>query len=187
MSAPGSTSPPQSAAAAPAPRKRSPFWAKLALLVAVGFMALGIALPLMRADTSSRPAGATSIPGVNALAPGAEAPAESTGLTDRAAETGRSVFFRLGFSFAAAFAIAYAMRMFFNFSIASLGFFLAAMMGLQYAGLIEIKWIAMGEKYDSFTAWLGAHVSSAQNFIKTTLPNSAAAVTGLYAGWRRKL
>jgi len=67
-----------------------------------------------------------------------------------------------------------------------LGFFFAALVGLQYAGLMEVKWIASGERFDHFHQWALSLVSSGETFVKGLLPSASASAVGLFTGWRRR-
>lgn len=168
----------------PAPVKRSsPLWAKVLLVLAAVLMALGI----VKGATTSEPAKPS--PSASGLAMGfgadSSGDARSSGATASSSTTSQ-VPFRLGFSFAAAYAFAYAARMFFNFTIASAGFMIAALMGLQYAGLMEVKWVASGERFDHFHQWALSLVSSGETFVKGLLPSATASAAGLFAGWRRR-
>ena len=67
-----------------------------------------------------------------------------------------------------------------------LGFFFAALVGLQYAGLMEVKWVASGERFDHFHQWALSLVSSGETFVKGLLPSASASAVGLFTGWRRR-
>jgi len=149
-------------------------------------MAAGLVRPFLWAEESPQRAREVErgIPGVDSLSGAPEgAPRDAESGADRK----QNALFRLGFSFAAAFAAAYAMRKFFNFTLASIGMFLAMLFGLQFAGVIEVKWVAFqGDEYDGMVGWVKSQFDSFNAFIKGALPSSAAAATGLFAGWRRK-
>lgn len=165
---------------------RSPKWAKVCLVIAAVLMGFGLVRPMLGSG-ESRPDAAqsgTDFTGAHSLT-GATVSRDASEAGEESGRT-RSAAFRLGFSFAAAFAAAYAMRKFFNFTLASLGMFLAVLFGLQFAGIIEVKWVAFQGDYDGAADWLKSQFDSFQSFIKGALPSSAAAATGLFAGWRRK-
>ncbi len=162
----------------PAPvRRASPLWAKVLLVLAGLLMAVGV----FRGTTAAPEPKGILPPGVTGFgaSSGDVAPAATS-------TTSSSVPFRLGFSFAASYAFAYAARMFFNFTLASAGFMVAALMGLQYAGLMEVKWVASGERFDHFHEWAMSLVSSGENLVKGLLPSASASAAGLFAGWRRR-
>jgi uncharacterized membrane protein (Fun14 family) len=94
--------------------------------------------------------------------------------------------FRMGFSFFAGFAIAYALRMFVKVSVISIGIFLLAMFGLQYAGFIEVNWTMVGERYETFSAWFGDQFKDFSTFVTGYLPSAATGTGGLAIGFMKK-
>lgn len=169
------------------PEHRSPRWAKICLIVAVLFMGAGFVLPLLQSEQSRPAETAPAVDGLGANSLTGARSAEPLPETTDDAGRKRSALFRLGFSFAAAFAVAFAMRKFFNFTLASLSMFLAALFGLQFAGIIEVRWVAFeGGDYDGMVDWLKSQFDSFNSFIKGALPSGTAAAAGLFAGWRRK-
>ena len=94
--------------------------------------------------------------------------------------------FRLGFSFFAGFCIAYALRAFLKLTLLAIGLVLLLLLGLQYAGVIEVDFSAMGEHYDTAVGWLRTQVTSFHQFVTGYLPSSATAGLGLFAGFRRR-
>lgn len=94
--------------------------------------------------------------------------------------------FRMGFGFFVGFAMAYALRSFVKVTIVSAGVFFLLLFGLQYAGLVEVKWAAMADRYDSLQEWLLAQVGGFQAFVTGYLPSAGAALAGLGLGFMRK-
>lgn len=94
--------------------------------------------------------------------------------------------FRMGFSFFVGFAMAYALRSFAKVTLFSAGVFFLLLFGLQYAGLVEVKWTAMADRYDGIQAWLKAQVGGFQAFVTGYLPSAGAALAGLGLGFIRK-
>ncbi|MFI4916011.1 MAG: FUN14 domain-containing protein [Phycisphaerales bacterium JB060] len=94
--------------------------------------------------------------------------------------------FRMGFGFFVGFSMAYAFRAFAKFAVVSLGVFFLLLFGLQYAGLIEVQWGAMAERYDSARGWLGAQFDGFTAFVTGALPSAGAALAGLGLGFIRK-
>ena len=178
------------------PRTRAryaiPASAVVLLVLAVGFMAAGIAIPTLRRAPASPGGPAPSshaAAGVSSFAePGTGAPPAAEPAAEPAPPESllSPALFRLGFSFFVGFAIAYALRSFFAFAIIAVGFFLLAMFGLQYAGIVDVHWGALAQRYDSFAAWLAAQTKSFPAFIGGSLPSAGAASVGLLTGFRRR-
>ena len=173
----------------PPAQRRLPVWAKLLAVISVVLMGAGVAIPLV----SGGPAPSVP-PGEKSAAPGAaglteNAPGTTTAQAD--AEQGRSWgpwVFRLGFSFFVGFAVAFALRSFMKFAIVALGFFFLALFGLQYAGIIEVQWSLLAERYDTLSGEIQARAGGLWNSMTAVLPSAASATAGLFAGfWRRSL
>lgn len=94
--------------------------------------------------------------------------------------------FRMGFSFFVGFAMAYALRTFAKVTVVAAGVFFLLLFGMQYAGLVEVKWTAMADRYDGIQAWLAAQVAGFRAFVTGYLPSAGAAVAGLGLGFVRK-
>ncbi len=175
----------------------SPGWVKTLVVVSVLVMAGGAALGVM-----ARVNGGGEAP-ASAASPGGETPAGATGFDiipqgdgeDVAAADGGDdgawmrewspAVFRLGFSFFIGFAVAYALRTFVKLSLVVVGVFALFLFGLEYAGLLEIHWGAIGDKYDSVAAWATGQFDSFRTFITGELPSAAAAIAGLGLGFKR--
>ena len=173
---------PQSPQQTPLPQQPRPRHSRLGILgliIAVALMAIGIAWPLLHKDAPSTSAGGL----VSTLS---DQPGMIDSTVDSAKRVWGSTLFKLGFSFAAAYIVGFALRGFFNFTIASLGFFIAALVGLQYAGIMEVKWHAGSEQFDTFIGWLGHQVSSLRQLVTGALPSGLAGGLGVWSGWRRK-
>ena len=129
----------------------------------------------------------TPVPGVHGLVATpktAETPEPAEETPEPAADWYPAVF-RLGFSFFVGFCIAYALRAFFKVSLAAIGVILLALFGLQYAGVVQVDWSAMGRHYDGVVGWLAGQFSGFKNFVTGYLPSAASAGVGLFAGFRR--
>jgi len=169
----------------------SPAWVKALVLVSVLVMAGGAALGVAARVTGGERAGATGAAGE---LPAGGSGFDITGRGDGAAagDTGGSwmrewspAIFRLGFSFFVGFAIAYALRTFVKLSLVVVGLFALLLFGLEYAGLLEIRWGAIGDRYESLAAWASGQFESFRTFITGELPSAGAAVAGLALGFRR--
>ncbi len=126
--------------------------------------------------------------------PGGESEAEPTaGDPEAAVEGGSAVtdpwspaIFRMGFGFFVGFSMAYALKAFAKITIVSAGVFFLLLFGLQYAGLVEVKWAAMADQYDTLQAWLKAQLGGFQAFVTGYLPSAGATLAGLGLGFMRK-
>ncbi|MFZ4573148.1 MAG: FUN14 domain-containing protein [Phycisphaerales bacterium] len=147
--------------------------AKVLVVLAVLLMAAGIAAPVL-VDGGG---------GTRTLAMGAPVGADADG--DKVPDLSPAVF-RLGFSFFAAFCLAYAMRAFFRLAILFLGMCFLLLFGLQYAGLIEVKWGVIATEYDGLASWFSGQTRSFLGFVTGYLPSAGAAAAGLIAGFRRR-
>ncbi|MFG0275725.1 MAG: FUN14 domain-containing protein [Phycisphaerales bacterium] len=162
-------------------------WKQALVAISVVLMGTGVALPFMfpaTAPAQTAPAGDLP-PGAQGFAPTDSG--EAGGAGDPASESGISpALFRLGFSFFVGFAIAFAVRSFIKVSLAVVGLYLLLTFGLEYAGLLEVRWGAVAEQYDSVAAWLRAETGSFRSFITGRVPAAGAALAGLGIGFTRK-
>lgn len=191
-------------AAEPRSKKHVPLWQKgllaLGVLVGIGGLALwafgseGTPPGKTAASTGS---GASARPpsGGESLLPGESPPYREPGETSSASETspegdgGSSEWgpplARLGFSFVAGFAIAYALRVFMKITLFVLGGILIILFGLQYLGWISVDWSLFERGYDSFAAWVSANAGTFKDFVTGNLPSAASAVAGMVVGFKR--
>lgn len=167
-----------------------PLWAKGLAVLSVLIMGTGVALPLVAKSAPGQrtaegmPAGATGF-----TTGGMENVGDSGGSPQPepagAAAWGPTVF-RMGFSFFVGFAIAYALRAFLKLAFVALGFFFLALFGLEYAGLVDVQWGAMSDRYQEVTGALNEQARTAWSAMSVLLPSAAAATAGLVSGfWRR--
>ncbi len=183
----------------PAKKRGLPMWALVLVGVSIVLMVAGLALPFVARGNSAPAAtgagGASNIPGVTGFTGGTgpggmenvgdSGPSGEPRPATGAVAWGPSVF-RMGFSFFVGFAIAFALRSFMKLALVALGFFFLALFGLQYAGLLEVKWGAMSERYDELTQNLETRAKGAWTSMSVLLPSAASASAGLLAGfWRR--
>jgi uncharacterized membrane protein (Fun14 family) len=174
----------------PAPKRGLPLWAKALAAMSVLLMVAGIAIPLMGGGRAAAPSPSSGPTGVTGLTTGGMENVGDSGPTSDPGPTGAAAWgpsvFRMGFSFFVGFAIAFALRSFLKLAIAALGFFFLALFGLQYAGLVDVKWAAMSERYDTLSQSLETQAQGAWSSMSVLLPSAAAASAGLFAGfWRR--
>ena len=97
-----------------------------------------------------------------------------------------ALFTYMGFSFFAGYVIGFATRTFLKFFFFLSGTVLLLLFGLQYAGLIDVKWEAFENVYNGLIAWISPHLGGLKNFITANLSSAAMAGLGLFWGFRRK-
>jgi uncharacterized membrane protein (Fun14 family) len=175
----------------PVTTSRVPAWAKLLAVASVGLMAVGLALPFVGGGepavppTGAKSAAAPGGAGLTGEASPGPGVAEPAAPERGAAGWGPSVF-RVGFSFFVGFAVAYALRSFVKLAVVALGFFFLALFGLQYAGIIEVRWALLAERYNDISGDLQSRAAGLWSSMSAVLPSAASATTGLMAGfWRR--
>jgi uncharacterized membrane protein (Fun14 family) len=167
--------------------RRMAVWKQALVGLSIVLMGAGVALPFMLPE----PAPAQAAP-TGELPPGAQGFAQSDPDAEGAAVEQQPeseispALFRLGFSFFVGFAIAFAVRSFIKVSLAVVGLYLLLTFGLEYAGLLEVRWGAVAEQYDSVAAWLRAETASFRAFITGRVPAAGAAMAGLGLGFTRK-
>ena len=66
------------------------------------------------------------------------------------------------------------------------GFFLLLLFGLQYLGVLEVRWDRIGDWFENVGPWLGAQTSSFRAFILGSLPSTASGAAGLVIGFRQR-
>jgi uncharacterized membrane protein (Fun14 family) len=113
-------------------------------------------------------------------------PGEAEAGEPRAVDEFSPAIFRLGFSFVIGFAVAYALRTFVKISVIAIGVFALALFGLQYAGVIEVNWNAMGGHFDSAKGYIASQTASFKDFMTGSLPSAASATAGLVVGFRKR-
>lgn len=174
---------PQPTSATVTIRKSMPLWTKALLIVSVVAMAAGVALPFIFGGDSPpppTPAGSPGVPGVPSLTGEGAASASSPGAA------WSPHIFRVGFSFFVAFVIAYALRAFVKIALIGLGFVLLILFGLQYSGLVDVRWGEIQTHYDEASEFVQRESSSFKSFVTGYLPSISAAGVGFFAGFRRK-
>lgn len=164
-------------------------WLKALVVASVLLMVGGVVLGVMGggADASSAVGGGDSSGLVNSFG---ASDGSATGAGEQT--TGEDwmnrwspTIFRLGFSFFVGFAVAYAVRTFIKLSVVAAGFVLLLLFGLQYAGIIEVRWGRIADHYDTFGGWFSGQFKSLSSFITGELPSAASVTAGLVLGFRR--
>jgi len=158
----------------PSVRPRFPGWIKLLLAVSVVLMLSGLVLPLVMPSQPTTPRSGISSFSNEGRSADEPAPAEWS-----------QAVFRLGFSFFVAFVAAYALRTVFKLALLFAGFIALLLFGLQYAGMVDIKWAAMEREYGQVSGWLSSQFSSVKAFATGYLPSGSAAAFGFVSGFRK--
>gem|GEM_PF-79296 len=144
-------------------------WACLALSVLV--MGVAVAAPLPHWGAKPASVGSPDSNLATGFAPAGSAP-DSTAPED---DTLSPAVFRMGFSFFVGFAIGFATRTFVKFTLFGIGMFFLLLFGLQYAGIIEVKWALLEARYHEAGSWIGGQLSGFRAFITGYLPSAALA------------
>ncbi|MBX3410247.1 MAG: FUN14 domain-containing protein [Phycisphaeraceae bacterium] len=154
----------------------TPLWAKLLVTLSVALMIGGLVLPVL---SGAEPRG--PVVGVSALS-------ADNGPTPQEAEypVWHSAMFRMGFSCFVGFVVAFTLRVFLKIAVLAAGFMALLLFGLQHAGLVEVKWNLIAERYDTVWAWGSGQVESVTAFVNGALPSAGAAAVGMFAGLRRR-
>jgi uncharacterized membrane protein (Fun14 family) len=161
--------------------KSTPLWAKIVLLLAVVCIASGIALPYL-VKPEPTPASALTNSLNNSLSASG---AEPIFAQDHWTKDWSPAIFRLGFSFVVGFAVAFALRWAVKTALIVAGLFALAVLGLQYSGLVDVKWGMIENHYDEASSWLSSQTKSFTAFITGALPSGASAAAGLFAGFKK--
>lgn len=189
-----------------------PTW-KVVLLVASGVMAIaGLAIGQLGADgpakSNPRPSAPTGSAGDNSAGPSSSLAPQSflpqehptpsgdgNDTNDASASTQASadaaidyspLLTKVGFGFFLGFAMGYALRMFFKISLLAVGVIALGVVGLQYAGMIDVDWSAMQGHYETIADWARGQFTNLRGFISGQIPSSASAGFGLMVGFSKR-
>jgi len=169
------------------PRKSLAPWQIACLSIAGAVAVLGGVLMLV----ASPPAEANGSPqgeavGMTGFMPGEDPEFEGEVVEEEGPMGAISpAIFRLGLSFVIGFAVAYALRTFVKISLVAIAVSALGLFGLQYAGLIDVNWEAMGGHYDSVKDYVASQTSSFKDFMTGHLPSAGSAAAGLVVGFRK--
>jgi len=164
-----------------ASKPRFPVWIKLLLAASVVLMAGGLAMPFL-VGGEARPSGGGVSALSNTLSEGGTGAATGG---DEPKSAWSPAVFRLGFSFFVAFVAAYALRTVFKLALIFAGFVALILFGLQYAGLVDVKWGAMEGQFDDASGWISSQFASVKAFVTGYLPSGGAAAVGFVTGARK--
>lgn len=181
------------------------------VLVSVFLMAAGLVLPIVMGDNNAadkRPATTQDSPlGTEApltgLTPATTTPSTTGSPTSRDPVGGSSEeasastandwsqrwgpsIFRTGFSFFAGFSIGMALRFVLRTTLVAAGMALMLLLGLEYAGIIDVRWNLLAQHHGSAAAWASAQFSSLRTLLTGAVPSVAAALAGLAMGLRSR-
>lgn len=93
---------------------------------------------------------------------------------------------KLGFSFVVGFAVGYVLLFFVRAAALLAGLVLAALFGLQYAGVVQVDWPSIETNYESALGWLLPRFDALRTFLLENLSSSGSAALGLLSGLMRR-
>ncbi len=93
---------------------------------------------------------------------------------------------KLGFSFVVGFAVGYVLLFFLRAAAMLAGLVLAALFGLQYAGVVQVDWPSIETNYESALGWLLPRFDALRTFLLENLSSSGSAALGLLSGLMRR-
>lgn len=118
-------------------------------------------------------------------------PADETGAAAASPLRGRlgdlsSLLTKLGFSFVVGFAVGYVLLFFVRAAALLAGLVLAALFGLQYAGVLQVNWPSIEMNYESALGWLLPRFDALRTFLLENLSSSGSAALGMVSGLMRR-
>ena len=93
---------------------------------------------------------------------------------------------KLGFSFVVGFAVGYVLLFFLRAAALLAGLVLAALFGLQYAGVVQVDWPSIETNYESALGWLLPRFDALRTFLLENLSSSGSAALGMLSGLMRR-
>jgi len=93
---------------------------------------------------------------------------------------------KVGFGFVAGLSLGLFLRNFLRLTLTFVGLVLLAVLGLEYAGFVEVHWDALGDGFESLAAGIGDQFESFKTFVTGRIPAAGSALAGLWAGFRRR-
>ncbi len=162
-------------------------WQKVCLLSAVGLMLVGGALWAIGPAWGEKPTPELIDSNLAmGLAPDGDPGTETEEDESSTLNALSPAIFRVGFSFAVGFAIAFAARTFIRISLIAVGVFLLALFGLEYVEVITVNWDKMEGHYDGFLVSVKDSFGGFKEFIGGRLPSAGSAIAGLVIGFRKR-
>ena len=118
-------------------------------------------------------------------------PADETGSADASPLRERlgnlsPLLTKLGFSFVVGFAVGYVLLFFVRAAALLAGLVLAALFGLQYAGVVQVNWPSIETNYESALGWLLPRFDALRTFLLENLSSSGSAALGMVSGLMRR-
>lgn len=92
---------------------------------------------------------------------------------------------RFGVSFLGGFALGWVMRRFLRWTILIVAVVGMSIFVLKKTGMIDLPWDRIQDNVDEGSTWLQTQAGSVKDVVKGYLPSGAAAVVGVFFGWRR--
>lgn len=166
---------------------KAPRWKRALLALAVVFVLLGVALEVFASPATPSSSGTHRSTGSALLGEGTarvaepgSAPAEREGLAAYA-----PFFLKGGFSFLIAYAIGTVVRMFVKAGLILLGVIALGLMALSWAGVLTVDWVDISGQWSDLVRLASGRVDDAVALVTGSLPSTAAALGGLFVGFRR--
>lgn len=95
------------------------------------------------------------------------------------------LLFKGGLSVIGGFCVGFALRAFLKVTAIATGVLLIALLGLQYAGWIEVDWNALSGAYERVSARVSSELQSMRDFIAGVVPSAGLAGVGFFTGFKR--
>ena len=95
------------------------------------------------------------------------------------------LFLKGGLGFLVGFSVGYALRFFARMSAVVIGMIFLAILGLSYAGAIEVHWDLLQKWFDTAVTAAKAQTASLQAFVQGSLPTAGLATAGLLTGFKK--
>ena len=160
-----------------------PVWKWVCLALSAVVMGIAVAAPLPHWGVKPASVGSPESNLATGFAPAAGSPGAAA--TEDHEDTLSPAVFRMGFGFFVGFAIGFATRTFVKFTLFGLGLFFLLLFGLQYGGIIEVKWALLEARYHEAGSWIGGQLSGFRAFVTGYLPSATLATAGLVVGFKK--
>lgn len=166
-----------------------PGWKKALLAVAAVFVLVGAALlgfgALSEESSSTSSAGGSSASAMTNSLVSSSKQGSVEAADDGSVSSWSPFFLKGGFSLFFGFAIGYALRTFFKFSLVFLGLAFLLMLGLEYVGVLDINMDAFAGFYDKAVAKVQSEAGAFKSFVTGSLPSAGLGALGLFAGFKK--
>ena len=95
-------------------------------------------------------------------------------------------FFKGGFGFFLGFCVGHFLRAFLKVSAVGIGLIALVVLGLQYAGVLEVDWNVVSDQYDKIAEVVRRESKEFFSFVNGTIPAASASGLGLLVGFKKK-